>query len=237
MFNLGSNGKNDLEENMEEIKNLIEDGDSGAQDQSSGPGGNGPGGLDTGDFGESSQNDGSGKSFQDKVRESHEQEMAQTQSQSPGQNFPGSRGNSSQEVEEENSNLGQRSPDRDQIMNNHNSGQELQNQSQQAESTVDKSPLANNQENSTDYQNESSQDSGSETSHSETLFLREEEFRSIRERLEEMNYLTQEMEDSMKSMKKTVRRERDVSKNAKELVNAFSDRRSGVESTIESGQK
>ena len=232
MFNLGSNGKNDLEENMEEIKNLIEEGDSEAPSQDAGPRGNAPEGL-SGDLGESSESDG--KSFQDRVRENHEQEMAQNQS-SENMDFSGSTEDSNQGFGQESADVGQREPSQEQIMNQDSSGQEMQNQSQDVENSL-KSNSMRNQGNSSNSQEDTNQDSEIKSSPSETLFLREEEFRSIRERLEEMNYLTQEMEDSMKSMKKNVRRESDISKNAKELVNAFSDRRSGVESTIESGQK
>jgi len=224
MFNLGSNGKNDLEENMEEIKNLIQEGDGQDQETPEPRNDNLGGGLSTGS--QPQQNSqGENRSFEDKVRENHEQE--QMRKNPGGESMDFSTSNSNQE---NSGNLGQERPSQDQIMN------KQQNSSQQSERSISSEELK------TDISNNSSE-SGSEQESSrpqaggDTLFLREEEFRNIRERVEEMNYLTQEMESSMKNMKKTVRRERETSKNAVELVEAFSQRRSDIESTINSGQK
>jgi hypothetical protein len=214
MFNLGSNNKDDLEENMEEIKNLIQNGEDSNQ-QGSEPDG-GLGNMDN-DLGDDSQ--GGGKSFEDRVKESHQREMQQNQNQpeSPDIGVPDT--SPDQNTQEE-----QNQPSEDQIMNQDQSaGQEVRgNQLNREKSESGDSTQSQEQRPS---------------SPGDTLFLREEEFRSIRERIEEMNYLAQEMEQSMDKMKKTVRREQETSKNASELVEAFSQRRSEIKSTIESGQK
>lgn len=224
MFNLGENGKNDLEENMEEIKNLIQEGDGQDQETPEPRNNNLGGGLGTGSQPQQNSQD-ENKSFEDKVRENHEQE--QMRKNPGGESMDFSNSNSNQE---NSGNLGQERPSQDQIMN------KQQNSSQQSERGISSEELK------TDISNNSSESGNEEESSrpqtgGDTLFLREEEFRNIRERLEEMNYLTQEMESSMKNMKKTVRRERETSKNAVELVEAFSQRRSDIESTINSGQK
>lgn len=71
----------------------------------------------------------------------------------------------------------------------------------------------------------------------EPLFLKEEEFREVREMVEEMSYLSREMQDNLDRMKKSVRKERETSKNVNELIEAYSERRSTIETTIETGQK
>lgn len=200
MFNLGSNDKEELQENMQEIKNLIQD-DDGAGKPSSNQGGN-AGGL--GSPNQSQQNQQPQNSFEEKVQQSAEKEQQQdlgdqvdfSQSQSSGQN--------------------QHQPSQEQVLNNDDGNDQQEQESQ------DLSRKFNTQ-------------SGS--SPNEPMFLREEEFLNVREMIEEMGYLTKEIENNLDKLKKTVHQERSTSKNAMELVQAFSQRRAEIESTIESGQK
>lgn len=203
MFNLGSNDKEELQENMQEIKNLIQD-DDGAGKPSSNQGGN-AGGL--GSPNQSQQNQQPQNSFEEKVQQSAEKEQQQdlgdqvdfSQSQSSGQNQQN-----------------QQQPSQEQVLNNDDGNDQQEQESQ------DLSRKFNTQ-------------SGS--SPNEPMFLREEEFLNVREMIEEMGYLTKEIENNLDKLKKTVHQERSTSKNAMELVQAFSQRRAEIESTIESGQK
>lgn len=202
MFNLGSNDKEELQENMQEIKNLIQD-DDGAGKPSSNQGGN-AGGL--GSPNQSQQNQQPQNSFEEKVQQSAEKEQQDlgdqvdfSQSQSSGQNQQN-----------------QQQPSQEQVLNNDDGNDQQEQESQ------DLSRKFNTQ-------------SGS--SPNEPMFLREEEFLNVREMIEEMGYLTKEIENNLDKLKKTVHQERSTSKNAMELVQAFSQRRAEIESTIESGQK
>ena len=203
MFNLGSNDKEELQENMQEIKNLIQD-DDGAGKPSSNQGGN-AGRL--GSPNQSQQSQQPQNSFEEKVQQQAEREQQQqdlgdqvdfSQSQSSGQ---------SQQAQQ---------PSQEQVLNKDGEDEQQEQESQ------DLSRKFNTQ-------------SGS--SPDEPMFLREEEFLNVREMIEEMGYLTKEIENNLDGLKKTVHQERSTSKNAMELVQAFSQRRAEIESTIESGQK
>lgn len=227
MFNLGSNDKEELQENMQEIKSLIEDGDQEPQ-QAPPQGGNSPQQAQqnqTNQAGQQTQSQQDPQTqFEQKVAQKAQQSQTGQQTQA---STPDITSDSSQ-----------------------NQGQNMQNNSSNSSQTAGQSPGQNqssqpsqekviNQDEEGSSGREASRPSNTASSPSkdEPMFLREEDFLNVREMIEEMTYLTQEMDDNLDKLKKTVHEERNTSKNAMELVQAFSKRRSEIESTIESGQK
>lgn len=214
MFNLGSNDKEELQENMQEIKNLIQSDEDGAGQPSANQQGSSAGGF--GSLDQDSPNQQSQDSpqtgFEEKVRESHEREQQQ-QNQQPPQSP--SDFQTSQQGQQRQANNEQ--PSQEQVLNQENS----QNSNQKQETGSSKPEI----------------NTSSSPSREEPMFLREEEFLNIREMIEEMGYLTKEMDQNIDDLKKTLHNERNTTKDALDLVQAFSKRRAEIESTIESGQK
>lgn len=231
MFNLGSDDKDELQENMKEIKNLIDKGGSeGQQNQ----------GLDDSGLSGERENDNSTQ-FEQKVQQNAQQENSPSQggdsfsqnmsedtqhdfpgndnqdtgnnmqNSQPGNNMQGSPGNNQSRGNGLGSSQSMQQPSEDKVINDDEEDQNVRTSSPESEETVERSG-------------------------EEPLFLREEQFNDVREMVEEMRYLTQEMGQKVDRMKKTVRDERDISKDSEELVQAFSQRRSKVKSTINSGQ-
>jgi len=201
MFDLGSDDKKELQENMKEIKNLIDDeGKKRSQSKNS------------------NQNISQGKNKGQKSKKTKKD-----------QNQPSE--NKNAKLEDLNNNSNSRS---------NSSGNNLQRPQNQS-SSPHEDKVINEEKSSSRASNSPSSNKGDnsnskEVSHDEPLFLREEQFTDIREMVEEMSYLTQEMGQKVDRMKKTVRNERDISKDSEELVQAFTQRRSKIESTINSGQ-
>jgi hypothetical protein len=225
MFNIGSNDKEELEENMEEIKNLI--GKNKEGDQSASRGGSngaemqetqdsefgstdGPqadigsrhtsGNQEQGNLGDMSTDSGNANLGDRNRSLTSQQEDSSTQQLQTGQ----------KSLQEQESVQGQDQPRQDNVLNRDNNSQ--------AQETTDTS----NQE--------------GESIPDDPLFLREEEFNKIREMVEEMTYLTQEMDQKVKDMKRNVREEKDTSRDSRELSKAFDERRRQIKSVVESGR-
>lgn len=213
MFNFGSDEKEGLEENMEEIKDMIQDG----KKEGSRP-------LDEREMKEE-VNDESGDLGESDMGNSNSSMSGSSLSQQDRPEVPSLQDEGGNE--QETGNNGPRQPERDQIINDGDSGDNLSLDRQNQDEEKEKNTKEPQQRKGPDI-NQGNQG---------TLFLKEEEFRNVRERLEEMNYLTQEMQSSVDSLRNNVRREQDTSQNAKELMDSFEERRSEIESTIESGQK
>jgi hypothetical protein len=226
MFNLGSNDKEELQENMQEIKNLIQGDEEGGASGQSGMdldsgGMNQSQGQSNQSLGNAGQSQNQGGSFEDRVRQNHEQEQQQNQSP-PGNFSTPDQESGNQQTQSQNQGQGQQ-PSQEQLLNQDSQGGNQQQESQR-------------QQNQGQQQTQITESHGT-ASPEEPMFLREEDFLSVEEMIEEMTYLTQEMEDSLDQLKKTVNKERNTTKDALDLVQAFSQRRSEIESTIESGQK
>lgn len=230
MFNLGSDDKEDLQENMKEIKNLIDNRGSKQPAQNQG--------ADDSGFGDSPQSNQESPSnsnqFEQKVRQNAQQERNNNPSEDGfGQDLSvkdkGEGLQSNQGRQQTDNELGQRNNQATQ------SGGLGSSHSEASQPSNDK--VINEEDNQQNSQPEAeAQESRSSPSGNEPLFLREEQFTDIREMIEEMSYLTQEMGQKVDRMKKTVRDERDTSKDSSELVEAFNQRRAKIRSTIESGQ-
>ncbi|MBY6293764.1 hypothetical protein GLU60_00020 [Nanohaloarchaea archaeon H01] len=225
MFNIGSNDKEELEENMEEIKNLIGKNKEGDQSASR-RGSNGAdmqetqdsefgntespqadigspqtsSNQDQGNLGGMSTNSGNENPGNRNQSLTSQQEDSNTQQLQTGQN----------NLQEQGSVQGQDQPRQDNVLNRDNNGQ------------AQETPDTSNQE--------------EEPIPDEPLFLREEEFDKIREMVEEMTYLTQEMDQKVKDMKRNVREEKDTSRDSRELSKAFDERRREIKSVIESSR-
>lgn len=198
MFDLGSDDKKELQENMKEIKNLIDDeGKKKSQSKN--------------------RNQGVGQGNKRSQENNKSQGKAQEESSNTSLESLNNNNN--------NEGLGRNSTEKTQSGKSHETPPNQDNIINDDESSSKSSTPSNGE----DSKNK-------EISHDEPLFLREEQFTDIREMVEEMSYLTQEMSQKIDRMKKTVRNERDISKDSEELVQAFTQRRSKIESTIKSGQ-
>jgi len=66
----------------------------------------------------------------------------------------------------------------------------------------------------------------------DTLFIEVDEFQEIRERVEEMKYLSHEVKDLMSGLEDGLDEDRRMESEAQNVVNDFSDRRKAIESAI-----
>lgn len=197
MFDLGSDDKKELQENMKEIKNLIDDEGK--------------------------------KRSQSQNNNNQDMDQARNQATDQRQKQPDSKNLNSQSDERDSESSG--------IGNlRRNQDQDNQSQSPHEDKVINEEKSSSRRPNSSESEKEDDSDEN-DISGDEPLFLREEQFTEIREMVEEMSYLSQEMGQKVDRMKKTVRNERDISKDSEELVQAFNQRRSKIESTINSGQK
>jgi hypothetical protein len=220
MFNIGSNDKEELEENMEEIKNLIGKSNEGGENNSRGSNSS-PSAQET--QGSGSENaDGpqtdigspqsSGNQGQDNLGDT------------PTDPKNGNLNNQGQSFTSQQENNGL------QRGKNNIQGQEnLQNQDQPRQDNVLNTESNNQAQEDADTPNQQE-----ESVPDEPLFLREAEFNKIREMIEGMTYLTEEMDQKVKDMKRNVREEKGAYGDSRELSKAFDERRREIKSVIES---
>lgn len=244
MFNLGSDDKDELQENMKEIKDMIQREDRGSQNREVGD----SFGDETQDFGANQDTgfdqdtpsvpESSPGRNQEKTSPTVNQEQPQSQSQSRRQE------NHSSERDSMDAGIPDRGVQKSQ-------DQESQRRKQPENEKTSQSPGNREvvEQHSQDRQQQEEEDSRREIIRSEPkkkvedkksrepLFLNEDEFREVREMVEEMSYLSREIQDNLDRMKKSVRKERENSKNINELIDAYSERRSSIETAIETGQK
>jgi len=239
MFNLGSDDKKELQENMKEIKSLI-DGKEGQQEPE--------GGLDFGNEQESGSQSSPNLSNQDQGAPNQQNPQNNTGGNTDNLNKNGmgnGRGNtqmnqqsnqSSQQAAKSNQRSNSFTEESTVNQNNLRNQQNDADRGKENENVLSEREVRNQRQNQNSNSSKDESSDGKKISSNEPLFLREEQFTDIREMVEEMSYLTQEMGQKVDRMKKTVRNERDISKDSDELVEAFTQRRSKVESTIKSGQ-
>lgn len=67
---------------------------------------------------------------------------------------------------------------------------------------------------------------------SEPLFLNVQEFEDVKGMVDEMKYLTKELEDLMSDLQGGVQEDRRIEEEAKEVVQEFSERREGINRTL-----
>ena len=265
MFNFGSDDKEELQENMQEIKGMIQ-----------------------GDKNKNRQSDSGFDSFDgfDQDSSGHDRNSSQGFNQNTGQdmNQGFSGGNGNQNMDTQNRQGKDDTPDfgggdQESFTENQNQGQIAQEQDEfdpfapsdedQTESQVGQRVKVPGQTESTtqisDGNNNENMDRGSQEQESEKessnskarnisrsssigskdnrpsadepLFLREENFVDVREMIEEMGYLARELQENLDEMKETVHKEKEYARDAQEVVNAYSDRRGDIEDIIETGQK
>jgi len=222
MFNIGSNDKEELEENMEEIKNLI--GKSKEGKQSDPIRSNGPGMEETQSSKPRNVGDPQAGMSSPQTSSSHGKENPEDMSKDLGDKNTGSQ-DQSPTSQQEDSNM-QRSKVG---QNGFHEQESIQAQDQPRQDDVLDKGISSTQTEDTSGQEE-------ESIPNEPLFLGEEEFNKIREMVEEMTYLTQEMDQKVKNMKRNVREEKDTSRDSRELSKAFDERRREIKSVIESSR-
>lgn len=266
MFNFGSDDKEELEQNMQEIKGMIQGEQNRQNDQQ--------GFDDFSDFGnpgqeqrnqqdmkngfnpqDQSQGNNNFGEQQNRNNSNTSNQASQQSANAQGknnQNFPQSTQQDSfeQEFGAEASTAKPQSQVGEKIKVPGQPSQNQNSQSQGAPATTSQKDIQNQSsqepeqekvskrsvENHSDRQVvSSSQDS--RPSADEPLFLREENFVNVREMIEEMGYLAQELQQNLDEMKDTVRKEKEYSRDAREVVEAYSDRREDIEDIIKTGQK
>lgn len=223
MFNIGSDDKENLQENMKEIKSMIQE-DQGQQQDS----GLTPDGLDSSPSGQRNQ------------QQTPQQQNSRQRSDSGGREDFGDRNRSAE------SELGtgpgqaqRRTPQQNQQSQSREKpdvSRGFDTSSGEQDKTVQHSAAASSKQNSGDEQRKVIRSKKKEGS-DEPIFLGEQEFRDVREMVEEMSYLSQEMQESLEKMKSGVREERENSRSVQDLIEAYSKRRKKMESSIKSAQK
>jgi hypothetical protein len=224
MFNIGSDDKENLQENMKEIKSMIQE-DQGQQQDS----GLTPDGLDSSPSGQRNQ------------QQTPQQQNSRQRSDSGGQEGFGDRNRSSESGLGTGPGQAQR---RTQQQNQQSQSREKPDVSrgfdtssgEQDKPVQQSAAAASSKQNSSDEQRKVIRSKKKEGS-DEPIFLGEQEFRDVREMVEEMSYLSQEMQESLEKMKSGVREERENSRSVQDLIEAYSKRRKKMESSIKSAQK
>jgi len=249
MFNIGGDDKEKLEENMEEIKNLISNDQEGQQQQNTAnenresPIGDEEGFGGDQEFGEESsekfsgfendeaspenfQNSGPAQNSQEDMQgninpDASRQETSQNinpqegatggqENMQPNQRPQGSENGSSQE---ENSVA---EPQDDDVH------RRLQNEIKDQINSIEKETR---REGTADEEN---YNQGSE----EPLFLEVERFEDIRDMVEEMHYLTTEMDDVMESLAAGIQQDQETAGEANQIVGEFQARRDKIEQIL-----
>lgn len=254
MFNFGSDDKEELEENMQEIKGMIQ-GDKQRQTQED----QGFDGFD--DLGSDSDQGNFQPGQQNNQKQSHERNNTQEQASS-GQSFGNQdfSGGQQDSLEQNSQSTSQSSQSRS-TPSQATSQTDTQPRSEPQRPSQSRNQQASEPQSSADtgisddFSNpagdSSGQDSRKEVIRSEPknpkskkkpgsdepLFLREEQFRDVREMIEEMGYLAQELQGNLDDMRDGIRREKENARDVRELVEAYSDRRGEIEESIKKGQK
>lgn len=213
MFNLGSNDKEKLKENMEEIKNLVNNQQSSEEvqeDEESGQNQEQP------DFSQMNQEAAENNQFNQSLDQTNEQSNIPETEPPQNNDFP----------------------------NNENDGKELGGQSTQQTSAFSNNPQMNQQDNFSNQ--EQTQEPQTQTSNSvptaanfssksgETIFLTVERFEQLQDRIEQMRYLSNEIEDVIDHLEAGVQEDDQTQSEAQQLLDDFSSRRSDVEDIITS---
>ncbi|MFO7793409.1 MAG: hypothetical protein R6V35_00335 [Candidatus Nanohaloarchaea archaeon] len=237
MFNLGGNDKEKLKENMEEIKDLVNSQEQGgspspqelmddSQDSVTEPQEDSPD-RQTPDLNQQSDNQMNpepdmNNDLPSKSQDSMNQDLNNLQDAINNQS------QNNQETENE-PDLGQ-SPRN----NNFDSSRGLNDNSSSSQDSTsrdsDSSSLSGIKSNSDrpDISDQPSPDGDS----SETLFLEVDEFNRVKEMVDEMKYLSREMNDLMENLEGGVEEDRRIESEAQDVIDEFSQRREHIESSI-----
>ena len=249
MFNIGGDDKEKLEENMEEIKNLISSDQNNQKQQQNEEkeGGNSLKNISEADNNqEFEESISEGFSEIEEEEEESQAENLQANNLEQGQNTELEQPqdetslqepqNISTGVQEDSSNsrnqpeqLPQNNQSRDSQNRKNNSTpqqpqedvRELQNQIKDQINSLEKE--SRRQEGSTSSQNKSEE---------EPLFLEVERFEDIRDMVEEMHYLTTEMDDVMESLAAGIQKDQETAGEANQIVGEFQARRDKIEQIL-----
>lgn len=236
MFNLGGDDKEKLKENMEEIKELVNSQEQGgspspqelmdnSQDSAPEPQEDSPD-RQTPNLNQQSDSQMNPESETNNDRSSNSQD-SMNQDLNNLQNAINNQSQNNQETESE-PNLGQSSRN-----NNFDSSRGLNNNSPSSQNPGSRdsnsSSLSGVKSNSDrpDLSDQHRDDEGSET-----LFLEVDEFNRVKEMVDEMKYLSREMNDLMENLEGGVDEDRRIESEAQDVIDEFSQRREHIESSI-----
>jgi len=248
MFNVGSEDKEKLRENMEEIKDLIQNrGDDGETSSSiadrSTPDN---AGFDETDISDSTQKDsptgntGFGQETEENSFErDNTDDFGRDNITHHNRNEPNMNQTPAQQSRVENArNTIQQNTDVNQQVNNQSQNQSQRNNGiQQTEQTQTGNPLqqsreSNNQREESTTQNNASVTDSSRRGGSQKLFLEVERFEKVKNMIQEMQELTSEIEETSGDLESQIDRERESENQAQQLLDNFSDRKNQVEDVV-----
>lgn len=250
MFNLGGNDKEKLKENMEEIKDLVNSQEKGSSQ--------GPQELMNG--GQNPQQEQGQPPNPDQGPDSQPDNKPQLSPQQDMDNeLPSDKQNMGQEMEDlqnainnqasneidrpdtgQNDNAQSRNNNLDSGSDSSNSGfnssRGLEENNLGSDSSGSSSRDSNSSGNLSGFQSEQrpdlSEESGKPDSEGDTLFLEVDEFNRVQEMVDEMKYLSREMNDLMENLEGGVEEDRRIESEAQDVIDEFSQRREHIESSI-----
>ncbi|MFB6193088.1 MAG: hypothetical protein ABEK00_02455 [Candidatus Nanohaloarchaea archaeon] len=256
MFNLGNDDKEKLKENMEEIKNLV---NNESQEDETTEDNQSQGGPDFSKMNREAAEDSNiapnEQNFQSSFNGENTEETSSSQSsaesQPPQQNSL-SRNQRGEQGQENPVTEGQQLQDRstrDQASGPQKSqGSNRFSRSQQNNQQQVEQSQRPNQENMSDTsdrtetgrknaQTAQSADFSKGQESSETIFLTVEHFEEVQDRVEEMRYLSNEIKDVMEHLEAGISEDQRTEEEAQQLLNDFGTRREEVEDIVSSNKQ
>jgi len=242
MFNLGGNDKEKLKENMEEIKDLVnsqEAGNSmpqqGTQPQDSGEPENNSQPVENISPDKTAQPDVSSQLDQ---TEASQMDSNQAQMNSMGQQEKSGLENNNQDVESGSGfrPVSEDSP-KDSSKGKSQQSSELGTRESSGRRFSSDSSLEEKLNNFSSQRDQSQEldmdaDDQSPTGSGETLFLEVDEFNQVQEMVDEMKYLSREMNDLMENLEGGVEEDRRIESEAQDVIDEFTQRRKNIEASI-----
>lgn len=221
MFNVGSEDKEKLRENMEEIKNLIQGKEDNSSQEVPSQDNNELGSIEDNGIAESNLDDNpplnqsSGNNF-----EPAEQDTSPLEDNQNENNIGTSIQNDNSGIQNDTNenNLGGNTG----AGNNFNTGQDLDTPEQNQQFS---------QDNSTE--NLSTEDTvNNSPKQSQKLFLEVERFEKVKDMIDEMQQLTQDIETTSQDLEDQIEEERESENVAQQLLDNFDDRKREVEGVV-----
>ena len=270
MFNIGGDDKEKLEENMEEIKEIVNEGNGQPEnpadtEQEAGD----LSGIQNSDLqGDLSSDDSINQDASENTFSSEQSSINGELGNQTSQNFDQSQNRSQQNPAPERGQAQTNQPpaNNSPIQNNRVKGQHQQdnqsgnqrgrqreerrpargerdNKQTQGEDSTDeleeiqdqlknKISSLENQQTSSRLNEASEKEEKEEDLSEETLFLEVEKFEDIKNMVEEMHYLTTEMDDVMKHLENGIEEDQGTMDEAEEIVSEFQARRDKIETTL-----
>lgn len=226
MFNLGGDDKEKLKENMEEIKDLVNSQESEKHSVA-----------------DSQESDESQEMNESQVENQSKSGKIQNPLERPSENKNDSNNNNNADNPVNNTNFRPVSENQQQNQLNSGFGSNKSSSGDRRSNTAptnsddsieERLSNFNNQEQShnQNVKAQSKPDQDLNDKSSDTLFLEVDEFNRIEEMVNEMKYLSREMNDLMNNLEGGVDEDRRIESEAQDVIDEFSQRRSRIESSI-----